>query len=172
MSATDLKVMNFKVCDKSGKYTSRHPLTEKQIINAARSIIRNQYSQKRVRIKDSADSIQAARTLFLSSYEHEVFGCIYLSNKHDVLSTEELFRGTIDSSAVHPREVVKRCLEVNAAAVIFVHNHPSGDATASQSDINITQTLMRALGLVDIRVVDHIIVGGLKACSLVEMGHL
>lgn len=169
MSTISSKIMNFKICDKSGKYLPRHPLTEKQIINAAKSIIRNQYSQKRVTIDAPGKSKQAA-SIFLSSYEHEVFACIFLNNKHEVLSIEEMFRGTIDNASVHPREVLKRCLEVNAAAVIFAHNHPSGDAKPSQSDVSITKVLNDALGLIDIRVLDHIIVGGLDACSLAEKG--
>ena len=154
MSAISSKVMNFKICEKSGKYIPRHPLTEKQIINAAKSIIRNQYSQRRVLIDAPGKSKQAA-CIYLSSYEHEVFACIFLNNKHEVLAIEEMFRGTIDGATIHPREVVKRCLEVNAAAVIFAHNHPSGDAEPSQADIRITKTLKDALALIDIRVLDR-----------------
>jgi DNA repair protein RadC len=171
MSAISSKVINFKICEKSGKYISRRPLTEKQIINAAKSIIRNKYSQKRVLANTTDESKQAA-CIFLSNYEHEVFACIFLNNKHEVLAIEEMFRGTIDGASVYPREVLKRCLEVNAAAVIFAHNHPSGNPEPGQSDINITKTLIQALALVDIRVLDHIIVGGVKTCSLAELGHI
>ena len=109
---------------------------------------------------------------FLSDYEHEVFACIFLNNQNEVLAIEEMFRGTIDGASVYPREVVKRCLEVNAAAVIFAHNHPSGDTTPSRADINITKVLIDALGLVDIRVLDHIIVGDGNSYSLAENGHI
>jgi len=171
MSTSSLKIMNFKICDKSGKYLTRHPLTEKQIINAARSIIKNKYSGKRVAITNPNKTRQVI-SVFLSDYEHEVFACIFLNNQNEVLAIEEMFRGTIDGASVYPREVVKRCLEVNAAAVIFAHNHPSGDTTPSRADINITKVLIDALGLVDIRVLDHIIVGDGNSYSLAENGHI
>ena len=104
--------------------------------------------------------------------EHEVFACIYLDNRHRVLACEELFRGTIDGSSVHPREVVKRALVHNAAAVILTHNHPSGVAEPSQSDELITRRLKEALGLVDIRVLDHLIVAGATVESFAERGLL
>lgn len=171
MDAISSKVMNFKIHEKSGKYVTRHPLTEKQIVSAARSIIRSKYSQKRIQISSPSESKQAACVL-LSSYEHEVFACMFLNNKNEVLAFEEMFRGTIGESSVYPREVLKRCIEVNAAAVIFAHNHPSGNTTPSPSDINITGTLQSALGLVDVRVLDHIIVGGVIAYSLSENGQM
>ncbi len=106
----------------------------------------------------------------LRDYEHEVFAVLFLDNRHRVLAFEELFRGTIDGASVHPREVVKRALQHNAAAVILSHNHPSGVAEPSAADRSITQRLRDALGLVDIRVLDHIIVGDDTCCSLAERG--
>ena len=97
--------------------------------------------------------------LQLATYEHEVFACLFLDNKHRVIAFEKLFRGTIDSSSVYPREVVKASLSHNAAAVIFAHNHPSGIAEPSQSDIQITRRLTEALQLIDVRVLDHLVVG-------------
>ena len=88
-----------------------------------------------------------------------------------MISFEPLFRGTIDGASVYPREVVKQALKHNAAAVIFAHNHPSGVAEPSQSDIQITKRLRSALELVDIRVLDHIIVGDAETTSLAELGH-
>lgn len=103
---------------------------------------------------------------------HEVFCCLYLDNRHRVLAFEELFRGTIDGASVHPREVVKRALANNAAAVILAHNHPSGVAEPSQADELITQRLKEALSLVDIRVLDHLIVGDGRCESFAERGLL
>lgn len=102
----------------------------------------------------------------------EVFCCLYLDNRHRLIEFEELFRGTIDGAAVHPREVLRRALEHNAAAVILAHNHPSGIAEPSRADELITLRLRDALALVDIRVLDHFIVAGPEALSLAERGLL
>jgi len=102
----------------------------------------------------------------------EVFAALYLDSQHRVLAFEPLFRGTLDSAAVYPREVVKRCLAHNAGAVIVAHNHPSGIAEPSQSDRRITERLRDALALVDIRLLDHIVVGDGEAVSLAERGWL
>ncbi|MEW8428207.1 MAG: DNA repair protein RadC, partial [gamma proteobacterium symbiont of Ctena orbiculata] len=91
-------------------------------------------------------------------------------NRHRVIGYEELFRGTIDGASVHPREVVKRALEQNAAALIFAHNHPSGVAEPSRADRQITRRLKDALALVEIRVLDHIVIGEGEAVSLAQRG--
>jgi DNA repair protein RadC len=103
---------------------------------------------------------------------HEVFCCLFLDNRHRVLVVEELFRGTIDGTSVHPREVVKRALAHNAAAVILAHNHPSGVAEPSRADELITHRLKDALGLVEIRVLDHFVVGDGELVSFAERGLL
>ena len=103
---------------------------------------------------------------------HERFCCLYLDNRHRVLRFEELFRGTIDGTSVYPREVVKEALAVNAAAVILAHNHPSGVAEPSQADERITRRLKSALELVDIRLLDHLIIGDAGATSLASRGLL
>ncbi len=95
----------------------------------------------------------------LRDYKYEVFACLMLDNRNRVIAFRELFRGTIDGASVYPREVVKQALADNAAAVILAHNHPSGACEASQADIRITKRLQKALGLVDIRVLDHVIIG-------------
>lgn len=107
----------------------------------------------------------------LGPMPYEVFACIFIDNRSAPIAYEELFRGTIDGSSVHPREVVRRALELNAAAVIFVHNHPSGSAEPSQADLRITQRLKECLGLFEIRVLDHMIVGE-RIASLAEHGLL
>lgn len=106
----------------------------------------------------------------LGTYPHEVFAGLFLDNRHRVIQYRELFRGTIDGAAVYPREVVRQALEDNAAAVIFAHNHPSGVAEPSQADISLTIRLKEALGLVDIRVLDHMVVGHGDVVSLAERG--
>ncbi|MEA1080573.1 DNA repair protein RadC [Marinobacter qingdaonensis] len=106
----------------------------------------------------------------LGTYPHEVFAALLLDNRHRVIQYRELFRGTIDGAAVYPREVVRQALEDNAAAVIFAHNHPSGVAEPSQADISLTRRLKEALALVDIRVLDHMVVGHGEVISLAERG--
>ncbi len=103
---------------------------------------------------------------------HEVFCCLFLDNRHRVLRFDELFRGTIDGTSVYPREVVKEALAINAAAVILAHNHPSGVAEPSQADERITRRLKAALELVDIRLLDHLIIGDGCATSLASRGIL
>ncbi|GAB5497855.1 MAG: DNA repair protein RadC [Pseudohongiellaceae bacterium] len=100
--------------------------------------------------------------------EHEVFSVLYLTNQHHLVHMEELFTGTIDGAAVYPREVVKRCLHHNAAAVIFAHNHPSGIAEPSQADIAITGKLRSALGTIEVRVLDHLVIGTDSVVSMAE----
>ena len=101
---------------------------------------------------------------------HELFCCLFLDNRHRVLRFDEMFRGTIDGTSIYPREVVKEALSVNAAAVILAHNHPSGVAEPSQADERITQRLKAALELVDIRLLDHLIIGDGRATSLANRG--
>jgi DNA repair protein RadC len=107
----------------------------------------------------------------LRDYRHEVFMALFLDSQHQVLAAEELFQGSIDGASVYPREVVKRCLFHNAAAVIFAHNHPSGIAEPSDADIRITKRLTQALALIDVRVLDHVVVGE-NLVSLAERGLL
>ena len=106
----------------------------------------------------------------LRDLEHEVFCCLYLDKRHRLIEYEELFRGTIDGASVHPREIVKLALQRNSAAVIVAHNHPSGIAEPSQADELITHRVKEALGLVDIRLLDHIIVGDGVSVSFAERG--
>ena len=102
--------------------------------------------------------------------EHEVFCCLYLDNRHRLIQFAELFRGTIDGASVHPREIVKQALQHNSAAVIVAHNHPSGIAEPSRADELITIKIKEALNLVDIRLLDHIVVGDGVAVSMAERG--
>jgi len=108
----------------------------------------------------------------LRDHHQEVFACLFLDNRHRIIRFEELFFGTIDGASVYPREVVKRTLHHNAAAIIFAHNHPSGIAEPSQADRHITRQLKHALELIDVRVLDHIIIGDGEHTSLAELGML
>jgi DNA repair protein RadC len=108
----------------------------------------------------------------LRDLPHELFCCLYLDNRHRIIHFEELFRGTIDGTSVYPREVVKQSLAVNAAAVILAHNHPSGVAEPSQADERITRRIKAALELVDIRLLDHLIIGDGISTSLASRGIL
>lgn len=108
----------------------------------------------------------------LRDQPHEVFAVLFLDNKHRVIRFEELFYGTIDSASVYPRVVVKKALERNAAAVIFAHNHPSGIAEPSRADRMITDKLISALQLIDIKVLDHFVIGDSEIASFAERGWL
>jgi DNA repair protein RadC len=108
----------------------------------------------------------------LRHYPHEVFACLLLDNRHRVIAFEELFRGTIDAASVYPREVVKLALDRNAAAIILAHNHPSGIAEPSRADELLTRRLRDALGLVDIRLLDHFVIGDGETVSFAERGLL
>lgn len=108
----------------------------------------------------------------LKPLQREVFACVFLDTRHRVMACEVIFYGTIDSATVHPREVVKRVLELNAAAVIFAHNHPSGIAEPSQADQALTRRLRDALMLIDVRVLDHIVAADGETVSFADRGLL
>ncbi len=158
------------ISDNNGKYKSTRALTEKQIMSAAKALIKKKF------IKGSSITCTKMIKAFLStqyaSYEHEVFICLFLDNQHCIIKVVEMFQGTINGASVYPREVVKKALELNAAAVIFSHNHPSGCDKPSLADEAITDKLKKALDLVDIRVLDHIIIGGSESYSFTEHGIL
>ncbi|NLY13074.1 MAG: DNA repair protein RadC [Gammaproteobacteria bacterium] len=123
--------------------------------------------------ESALESPQAVRDFLKAKLRHElheVFACLFLDTKHRVLAFEVLFYGTIDGASVYPRQVVKRALANNAAALILTHNHPSGVAEPSQADKILTERLKEALALVDVRVLDHFIVGDGEPLSMVENG--
>jgi len=110
--------------------------------------------------------------LLYAGREYESFAALFLDNQNRLLTGEELFRGTLTQTSVYPREIVKRSLQLNAAAVIFSHNHPSGVTEPSRADEHLTQSLKTALALVDVQVLDHIVISGDKATSFAERGLL
>jgi DNA repair protein RadC len=120
----------------------------------------------------SPGKVREYLSLTLAGREHEVFMALFLDAQNRLLVADELFRGTLTQTSVYPREVVKRALAVNAGAVIFAHNHPSGVAEPSRSDELLTASLKQALALVDVRVLDHLIVAGNQTVSLAERGLL
>ncbi|NEX18822.1 JAB domain-containing protein [Thiorhodococcus mannitoliphagus] len=133
------------------------------------------YLLTRISGQDVLTSPEATRgylKMRLYSSPQEIFACLFLDNRHRVIRYDELFYGTIDGASVHPREVVRRVIETNAAAVIFAHNHPSGVAEPSQADLRITQRLKDALAIIEVRVLDHIIVGDGEGTSFAERGLL
>lgn len=120
----------------------------------------------------SPDLVRDFLRLNLAGLEHEVFCAVFLDSQHRMLAMEELFRGTLGETSVYPREIVKRALARNAAALIFAHNHPSGSARASEADRVLTRQLRSALALVDVRVLDHFIVTQHDARSMAETGEI
>lgn len=119
---------------------------------------------------DSPATVRRYLKAMLRHEVSEVFGCLFLDTKHRPLAFEILFRGTIDRANVYPREVVRRALLHNAAALILCHNHPSGNSEPSQDDVHLTLSLKRGLALIDVRVLDHIIIGDGEPLSMVEHG--
>ncbi len=163
-----LKIPHFSVNETTGKYKSRRPLTEEQILKASYAIIKNRVKSGFVMNNIAVTGAYLREAM--ADYEHEVFACLFLDNRHRLIKFEEMFRGTIDSASVHPREVVKRALQLNAAAIVLAHNHPSGDATPSQADKCVTSKIQEALSLIDIRLLDHFIIGVAKPFSFAEKG--
>ncbi|HGL4548737.1 TPA: DNA repair protein RadC [Klebsiella aerogenes] len=120
----------------------------------------------------SSSSVRDWLRLQLATLEREEFTALFLDNQHRLIAHETLFTGTINHTQVHPREVVKASLKYNAAAILVAHCHPSGHAEPSDSDRRITKRLKQALDLVDIRLLDHLVVGGMEIVSLAERGWL
>ncbi|MBT8427468.1 MAG: DNA repair protein RadC [Erythrobacter sp.] len=141
-----------------------------EIVTGARRRLRRTFRKGKA-IRSPADT-EAFLMAELATEPNEVFCCLYLDNRHRIIKFDRAFSGTIDGTSVYPRVIVKRALELNAAAVIFSHQHPSGVAEPSQADERITRRLKSALELVDVRVLDHLIVGGDSVVSLAARGLL
>ncbi len=141
---------------------------EDQLINEAIAILDSRIKTKNY--LSSPSDVKKFLRLKFQEYKHEIFGMICLDNRHNVLDFSILFHGTINGAAVYPREVVKHCLKLNASAVIFAHNHPSGNSEPSQNDKALNERLTKALELIEIRVLDHLIVGEGVPTSFAERG--
>ncbi len=150
-------------------YTFHGPVPAHQILEKAAEIIAENYLRG-----DAISNPKAAKDFLqfkLGNFQHEVFAVLFLDNQNRLIQYEELFTGTIDSANVYPREVLKACLKHNAAAIMLAHNHPSGLSEPSASDRRITERLKEALALIDIRILDHIVIGE-SCCSFAERGWL
>lgn len=148
------KNSRFSIRETNGRYRTA---TNEDIIQEALAIIDAQFL-KGTSIT-SATQAQEFLRLQLAHLEHEMFTILWLDTAHQVITFEELFRGTVDGASVYPREVVKSALENNASACILCHNHPSGSEKPSQADRDITERIKRALDVIDIKIIDHVIVG-------------
>jgi len=165
-----MKYHKLKAGETTGTYVMESPVTEADILQMAQQLAMSRLSKGRT-LTEPKHVISHLQTL-LQYHEYEVFALLLLDSKHRVIGFRELFRGTLDSASVYPREVVKVALEHNAAAVILVHNHPSGDPEPSQADRTLTTTLKDALNMVGTRTLDHIIVGCEGCISLAELCYL
>lgn len=146
------------------------PATDEEIIATARQVL-----DAKIKRQGSITGPSDAKTfvaLRLGNLPHEVFAVIFVDAQHRIIEFREMFRGTLTQASVYPREVVKEALQLNAAAVFLAHNHPSGVAEPSRADEGLTGVLKSALGLVDVRVLDHLVVGGGQVVSFAERGLL
>ncbi len=154
------------VCDEQGRYQFQKPVPAETVLELATEIL-----ESRICYGDSIISAEHAQEYLrckLALLEHEVFAVLFLDSKHRLLASKIMFEGSISSCSVYPREILKEALRRNTAAVIFGHNHPSGSVQPSQCDHKLTQDLVTALELVEVRVLDHIIVGVEDVYSMAE----
>lgn len=156
----------------SPEYLPSHDVVvaEDSVIQEAIHIVRGRLNRLDFSELTSPQMVKDYLMLKFALLEHEEFHMILLDNRHRVITCQFMFRGTIDGASVHPREVVKEALKYNAAAVILTHNHPSGLPEPSKADIALTRKLVDALGLIDVRVLDHIVIGGTESVSFAERG--
>ena len=145
--------------------------TEQQTVRTALTLLEQQLREPGASFT-SSHALRDWLRLQLATQEREEFAALFLDNQHRLIAHETLFPGTINHTQDHPREIVKAALQHNAAAVVVVHNHPSGYAEPSQDDRNITGRISEALALVDIRLLDHMVIGGMEIVSFAERGWL
>ncbi|MBH2534044.1 DNA repair protein RadC [Serratia marcescens] len=151
------------VRDTQGRYL---PATVDQILEAARQVV--EQKMQRGTSFTSPAVVKEYLCAKLAGYEREIFSVLFLDSQHRLIEYVEMFRGSISSTSVHPREVVKQALRLNAAAAILAHNHPSGSADPSEADRALTKRLKETLALVDVNVLDHVIVAGVNTTSFAE----
>lgn len=155
------------VQDEAGNYV---PASEDHIISCAKCALELQ--MKRGPVMNSPQMVKDYLTVKIGNLDHEVFCVVFVDAQHAVIECQEMFRGSLTQTSVYPREVVKEALKLAAAGVVLAHNHPSGVLTPSRADEMLTNTLKSALQLVDVRVLDHIIVGAGGSMSFAERGLL
>lgn len=166
-------IKKIKINEEESPEYGTAPLIGKQeeTINQALKILES-------RIKEKGDFMCNPKEVInflkfkISELEHEVFSIMFLDNQHRLIKYKELFRGTINGSSVHPREILKEALKYNSSAVIIAHNHPSGMIEPSSADREITRQIKDSLELIDIRVLDHIIIGGKESFAFSERGYI
>ena len=146
------------------------PATTQELLGAARGAIAKRFVRGRALTSPAA--VKEYLIMTLAHLDHEVFALVHVDSRHRWVGYTELFRGTIDGASVHPREVVKEVLRVNSSAVLAAHNHPSGQCSPSQADELITRHLRDCLGLIEVKLLDHIIVAGNETYSFAEHGCL
>ena len=165
-----MKYHKLRAGEETGTYVMDSPVTEADILQMAQQLAMSRLSKGRA-LTEPRQVFSHLQTL-LQYHEYEVFAVLLLDSKHRVIGFRELFRGTLDGASVYPREVVKIALEHNAAAVILVHNHPSGDPTPSPDDIQMTKRICKALDAIDVALSDHLVIGrkgyiSFRECSLI-----
>ena len=171
MKKTDASVEALEEDRLSGlKPADLNDVEKQSVITLAMKVLSIKHRAGRVLSKP--DETRDFLRLRLADYRNEVFGCLFLDNRHRIIAVRELFQGTIDGASVYPRVVVQQAMEVNAAAIVFFHNHPSGVAEPSHADEAITRRLKDALALVDVRVLDHFVVSAGESVSFAERGLL
>jgi len=156
IKSEDSAVYNLSIKDK-----------EDAVIENALAILKNRMKTHETTISSSSDAINFVK-LKIGLLEHEVFSVLFLNTKHQLIEYDEMFRGTINVASVYPREILKKCLSVNADAIIIAHNHPSGIVEASMSDKKMTTAIQNALSYIDVNFLDHIIVGGNNCLSFAD----
>lgn len=160
----------FTACD-SSTFVVKEPVSANDIVSAAQSIIEKQIQAHPITINNASLAKQLVQ-FKLSGEKSEVFCVLFLTNQYRLIRFEKLFQGTINRTPVYPREVARRALEFNAAAIMLVHNHPSGQCEPSHADIQLTQEMLSIFRLLDIEIVDHFIVGGRDVYSFAENAQL
>lgn len=171
MKNTDMSVMQ-AVDDRFAdlKPSDLNTMEKQSVVTLAMKVLAVKHRAGRV--LSSPEETRSYLRLRLAEQKNEVFGCLFLNNRHRILDLRELFQGTIDGASIHPRVVVQQALELNAAAIVLWHNHPSGVAEPSHADEIITRRLKETLALVDVRVIDHFVVSAGESISFAERGLL
>lgn len=156
--------------DRLGNYQSTGTITEQDILSAAETLLQAKL-ERQGSISNPQDAGDFLR-MRLGALRHEEFHVLWLDNRHRILDCQKLFTGTVDGASVHPREVVRAALAINASAVVLAHNHPSGNPEPSTADRAITQELIAALRVIDVRVLDHLVIGAGQVVSMAARGLL
>lgn len=157
--------MQLMVSEENGAYRAAN---DAEVLRAAELILLSAIPE-RIEL-NTATLVRKYLQVWIGHLSHEVFAVLFLDSQNHLIEPEIMFRGTLTQTSVYPREIVKRCLQLNAAAVIFSHNHPSGSVRPSRADENLTQSLKSALALIDVRVLDHVIVTPGGSASMAELG--